>query len=87
MTTYVYYHHMGWGWGILTALGFLLLIALVVGVVLSLVRERRAESSRELLDRRLASGEISVEEYERLRCAMSAGSGEGRPTAPPPAPA
>jgi uncharacterized membrane protein len=74
MPAYVYYHHMGWGWGILMTLGWIVLIALFVAVVYSVIRDRRysrGPSAREVLDRRLASGEISVEEYERTLSAMS----------------
>jgi uncharacterized membrane protein len=71
MLGYVYMHDMGWGWGILMTLGWLALVALVVGVVLAAVRDRRGPSARELLDRRLAAGEIGLDDYERARAAMS----------------
>jgi uncharacterized membrane protein len=71
MLGYVYMHDMGWGWGILMTLGWLALFALVVGVVLAAVRDRRGPSARELLDRRLAAGEIGLDDYERARAAMS----------------
>lgn len=71
MLAYVYTHDMGWGWAILMTLGWLALLALFVGVVLAAVRDRRNPSAREVLDRRLAEGEINVDEYERARLAMS----------------
>jgi uncharacterized membrane protein len=82
MLAYVYSHHMGWGWGILMMLGWLTLLALLVGAV----RGRRSPSAREILDRRLATGEIELDEYERASAAMSQDSSD-RPPAGPPAPA
>ena len=82
----LYYDHMGWGWAVLMTLGLLLLLGLVVGVLLSVARERRETTAREILDRRLASGELTVEEYERARAAMSAEPRDGK-SAGPPAPA
>jgi uncharacterized membrane protein len=88
MLAYVYYHHMGWGWGILMTLGWLALLGLFVAVVYAAVRDRRAPSARELLDRRLANGEINIDEYNRARAAMGTApptsdeSGEARPHAP-----
>jgi uncharacterized membrane protein len=76
MLGYVYMHDMGWGWGILMTLGWLALVALVVGVVLAAVRDRRGPSARELLDRRLAAGEIGLDDYERARAAMSSESAD-----------
>lgn len=70
--------HMGdWGagWWILMMLGMILFWGLVILGVIWIVRElagpreHGAESARPLdvLDRRLASGEISPEEYEERR--------------------
>jgi uncharacterized membrane protein len=86
MLAYVYSNHMGWGWGILMMLGWLTLLALLVGAVLAAVRGRRSPPAREILDRRLASGEIDHVEYERAREAMSHGDSD-RPATRPPAPA
>jgi putative membrane protein len=64
------------GWWMLVAAGWLLIWGLVVWWVVSLVRARdggrndHGATAREVLDRRLAEGEISVEEYQRLREAM-----------------
>lgn len=71
-------HDMSWGWGALMVLGWLAIWALLLGGALSLWRDRRGPTARELLDRRLAAGDITVEEYERLRRAMS-----GPRTSPP----
>lgn len=85
MPAYVYMHHMGWGWGILMTLGWLALLGLFVGVLLTAVRDRRNASPREILDRRLAAGEIDLDTYRRARDAM-ADDEPGRPPTRPPAP-
>jgi uncharacterized membrane protein len=59
MLGYVYMLDMSWGWGILMMLGWLALLAIFLSVVLAAVRDRRAPSPREVLDRRLAAGEIN----------------------------
>lgn len=61
---------------------WLVLVVAMVVLVIRYVGDRPATSSpaaadpsaRELLDRRLARGEIDVEEYERRRDAMSMAS-------------
>lgn len=59
-----YWHDMGTGWGILMLLGM---------VVVWLIRSATTkEKPRQIRDTRLASGELSVEEYECLRSAMNA---------------
>jgi uncharacterized membrane protein len=64
-------------------LGWLVLIGLFVGVVLGAVRDRRNPSAREVLDRRLAAGEINLDDYERARMAMARESADHSPTGPP----
>jgi putative membrane protein len=86
MLASVYMHDMGWGWGILMTLGWLALLGLFVGVLMAAVRDRRSASPREILDRRLAAGEIDHDTYRRARDAISDG-GTGRPPTSPPAPA
>jgi uncharacterized membrane protein len=82
----MYSDHMGWGWGVLMTVGWLTLLGLFLALVLSALRERRSgASARELLDKRLASGEIGVEEYRQVRAAMSSEHGDS--PAGPPAPA
>lgn len=83
----MYYDHMGWGWGVLMALGWFILVGLFIAVIVGMLRDRNVkQSARELLDQRLASGEITLDEYQRLRSAMNP-----RPSGPspsdPPAPA
>ncbi|HVC07016.1 MAG TPA: SHOCT domain-containing protein [Solirubrobacterales bacterium] len=63
------------GW-IFSILAILLLLALVVAVIVWITREVSGHrdggptiemSAREILDRRLASGEITTEQHEQLR--------------------
>ena len=67
--------HMSTGGWIFSVLGLLILLALVVGLVAvlaSTIGNRRAqepanpESAQQILDRRLATGEITIEQYERM---------------------
>jgi putative membrane protein len=75
----VYMHDIGWGWWLVMSLGMIAFWALVVyGVVLLVGAGRRArieqrpsaERPDDILGRRLAEGEISIEEYERLHHAL-----------------
>jgi uncharacterized membrane protein len=69
-------HDMGTGGWVLMSLGWLVIVGFASWAVLSLIRsrsgDRRQATAREILDRRLADGAISVEEYERLYTAMHA---------------
>jgi uncharacterized membrane protein len=87
MLAYMYYNHMGWGWGLLMSLGWLLLLGLFLAVLVASLRDRRNPSAKELLDRRLASGEISVDDYERAAAAMSRGDSAASGPLRPPDPA
>jgi putative membrane protein len=70
-----YMHDIGWGWWLLMSVGMVAFWALVVYGFVWLVRGapplRREEAPLappdEILKRRLARGEITIEEYERLR--------------------
>jgi putative membrane protein len=72
--------HMGWegGWWIVMVVGMVLVWGLIVLGVVLVVREltrgreeRRGEDdAMALLDRRLASGEISPEEYRERRAVL-----------------
>jgi putative membrane protein len=79
--------HMNWGWGwgggwivmmvfmvLLTVLVVLAIVWLLRTLMGGAARERREPTAVELLDRRLADGAISVEEYEQRRRIL-----EGRP--------
>lgn len=73
--------HMDWddGWGVVMVIGMILFWVLVLVAVIWLVRElggsrRPAGAVREeplqVLDRHLAEGTISVEEYQQRRAAL-----------------
>lgn len=77
-------HDAGAGWWFLMMLGMVLFWALVIAGVVWLVRGGLGSSANtpsrpahEVLDERLASGEISVEEYEQRRAALR-GSNQSR---------
>jgi putative membrane protein len=70
------FHSMGAGGWVLMALFWVALVALIIWLVARLfprgaddgrdVRER-SDTPRDILDRRLATGELDVETYEELR--------------------
>lgn len=69
-------NHMGTGDWIFSIFGTLIILALIVGLIVWAVSPRgdrgsgattTGESAREILDRRLASGELTIEHYEQLR--------------------
>jgi putative membrane protein len=85
-------NHMGTGDWIFSILGTVIVLALLIGGIAWLVstlgeRERQVprarESTREILDRRLASGEVTIEQYERLRETLQT---TGEPTSSKPSP-
>lgn len=68
--------HLSTGGWIFSVLGMLILLVLVVGLLVVLAsgfRKRRSEeppdseSPQQILDRRLASGELTPDQYQRLR--------------------
>jgi putative membrane protein len=73
-----YMHHSagwGWGWWVLMTFGMVAFWAILVYAALCLARGGRPsddarhgtpERPEEILKRRLAQGEISLDEYERL---------------------
>ena len=68
-------HHMTTGGWILSVVATLIVIGLVVAAIVRLTSARgdaaaASLSAREILDRRLAGGELSVEQYEQLRAAL-----------------
>ena len=73
-----YMHGIGWGWWLVMSVGMIAFWALVIygigwlvrGGSLTEPREALRESPEAILRRRLAQGEISVEEYDRLRDAI-----------------
>jgi uncharacterized membrane protein len=76
----MYGEHMGAGGWVLSVFVTLLVVALIIVAITWLVRtqsggtpqigDERHESAREVLDRRLASGEIGEDEYRHLRAAL-----------------
>lgn len=77
----------GWIFSVLATLIFLALIGAVIYWLLSTattsdggLRGDSRESPKEILDRRLASGELSVEQYQQLRDTLGT---PGQPPAPP----
>ena len=72
-------NHMGTGDWIFSILATLIVLGLVVGLIVWVVSPRgdrggsapaTGESAREILDRRLACGELTVEQYSQLREAL-----------------
>lgn len=73
-------HNFGWGWWLVMSIGMLAFWALAIYGVLWLARggknaqeleEQPPESPEQILKRRLARGEISIEEYRRLAEALN----------------
>jgi putative membrane protein len=83
-----YMHDVGSGWWLLMSVGMVAFWALVLYGVFLLVRSPASaaaggpppESPENVLERRLAAGEISVEEYDRLHRTLG---GEPRGTSAP----
>jgi putative membrane protein len=69
-------HMSGWGggwmwlWATLTMLSWTAIIAAAVWFVLRAGRERSGGRARHILDERLASGELTPEEYRERRDAL-----------------
>ena len=73
-------NHMGTGDWIFSILGTLILIGLIVGLIVWIVSPNSrsqsspyatGESAREILDRRLANGELNTQDYTQLREALN----------------
>jgi putative membrane protein len=81
-----YMHDVGWGWWLLMSLGMVAFWALVLYGVMWLVRgdalgrspTSAPQSPHELLERRLAAGEITFDEYERVRRVLDGEPSETR---------
>ena len=81
--------HAG-GWALSVVVSLLLVVLVVLAIVwlgrtqnaAASIRQRRdeGESARERLDRRLVSGEIGENEYQRLGKAISEASAPSKPT-------
>lgn len=93
--------HMTTGGWIISILWTVIIFALIVGAIVWLVAElsgRNAStaettsegSAREILDRRLAKGELTIDQHKELRDAINGGAapagGQPRPSEPASAP-
>jgi putative membrane protein len=90
--------HMSAGGWIFSIFGTLIILGLIVAAIAWLIGDRggqavsggvqaaSGESAREVLDRRLASGELDLEQYNQLRAALVDGQAT-TPDARPPRPA
>ena len=91
-------HHMGTGGWIFSILATLIILGLIVALIVWAMSPRgdrsgsahgAAGSAREILDRRVASGELTAEQYEQLREALgddAPSAGDSRPRTPAGAP-
>ena len=91
-------NHMGTGGWIFSILGTLIIIGLIVALIVWAVSPRgdrggsaitTEESPREILDRRLASGQLTADRYEQLRATLgdaAPSTGDPRPRTPAGAP-
>jgi uncharacterized membrane protein len=81
----MYGNNMGTEGWIFSILGTVIIVALIIAAVLWIASNQSAgakasaESSGELLDRRLASGEITSGQYEELRERLGAARGNQQP--------
>lgn len=90
--------HMSTGGWIISVLWTVIVFALVAAAIVWLIStfsrgnplDRSEASAREIIDRRLAQGEITIAEHERLRDALSGNaahspveSGSAQPASPP----
>ncbi|MGB0093174.1 MAG: hypothetical protein WBP81_11670 [Solirubrobacteraceae bacterium] len=73
-------NHMSAGDWIFSILGTLIVIGLIVGLIVWIVSPNSrsqsssdvtGESARQILDRRLANGELTAQDYKQLREALS----------------
>jgi putative membrane protein len=81
-----YQHHMGAGGWIFMALGNIVIWGLIIAFIVWLARDLRTRPHRhhitsgatasEILDRRLASGEINPDEYQELRTTLAMHPGD-----------
>jgi putative membrane protein len=88
---------MGAGGWVFMALIAVVLLGLLAAFIIWLMQDQRRRphrdqytvsgSASEILNRRLATGEISVQEYERLKASLATPAGpRPSPTEPPTAP-
>ena len=61
---------MGWGWlgmGFVHMVLFWVLVAVCIAILLAVMRSSRGRSALEILQIRYAKGELTREEYERMK--------------------
>ncbi len=86
-----YQHNMGAGGWVFMALANIIILSLVIAFIVWLARDLRTRPHRhhitsgatasEILDRRLASGEINPEQYRQLHTTLATKLGDpSRPT-------
>ena len=85
-------NHMSTGDWAFSILGTLIILALIVAAIvwlLSALTDRgsgttaSSPSARDILDRRLAGGELTIEQYEQLRATLGDGQPARRDPQPP----
>jgi putative membrane protein len=69
-------NHMTTGGWIFSIVGTLIIIALIAAAIVWLIGDRSRQSApgasaREILDRRLANGELDLEQYKQLRAELT----------------
>ena len=84
-----YQHNMGAGGWIFMALGNIIIWSLIIAFIVWLARDLRTRPHRdhitsgatasEILDRRLASGEITAEQYQQLQTTLATRPGDSVP--------
>ncbi len=82
-----YMHDIGWGWWLVMSVGMVAFWGLVIFGIVWLARNgssqerapRPPEPPEAILKRRLAQGEISIEEYEQRLDALQRGRREPMP--------
>jgi len=85
-------NHMTTGGWIFSIFGTLIVLGLIVAAIVWLIRDHGSqtaanESASEILDRRLADGELNLEQYNQLRETLVAEQAAATPDPRPPHPA
>lgn len=72
-----YMHGIGWGWWLVMSIGIVAFWGLVIYATILLIRgpsregaELPGESPEQTLKRRLAQGELSIDEYRQLQATI-----------------
>lgn len=84
----MYGNHMGGGGWAVSIIATLIIVGLIVAAIIWLASDRRDEerasdvSAGEILDRRLATGEITSERYDELCERLVAATRDQQPSSP-----